>query len=652
MPDPKKLLLLILFTSTVAWGAKPPFNRGINLTQWFETRSPEQIQFSEYTKQDIINIQNLGCDVLRLPINLHAMTEGAPFYTVSPLLFSYLDQVVDWAEDLGIYLIIDNHSFDWAGVTDPNIGEILFPVWKQVADRYKSRSGYILYEVLNEPHGIEDSVWNIIQQQAVDTIRSVDSIHTIVVGGAGWNGFYDLELLPSYSDNNLIYTFHFYEPYLFTLQGVSEITPSQATLTGVPFPYDPARMPAVPPVLAGTWVEDEINTNYQVHGTVPHMKELLDIAVNFKNDRNVPLLCGEFGPYRLGGDSIDREAYCQALRSYLEVNDIAWTMWDYFGGNLFENDNCLFDYDLNIPMLEALGLDPPSQQDYTFIPDSVGFKIFGDTIAQGFYEDSWISNGKISYLSDDNTAVGSKCIYWGDPDRYNRIDFKLRPLKDLSYLKDHGYALDFWMRTDSPGAIFDIRFLDSETSYDDHPWRMITTIDMTDSTWDENWHHYQIPLSDFSEEGSWDNDTWYDPVGLFDWTRVDHFQIVAEHQSLINWQLWFDDIQITNAVAGTVTSRNSPVIESNTSIHNYPNPFNATTSISYNLEATSYVNLQIFDQVGQSITTLVDNVQSAGSHQVEWNAKNTFGNNVTSGLYYYRLVAGESVGTGKMILAR
>ena len=222
----------------------------------------------------------------------------------------------------------------------------------------------------------------------------------------------------------------------------------------------------------------------------------------------------------------------------------------------------------------------------------------------------------------------------------------------MSYLKDNGYALDFWMRTDSPGAIFDIRFLDSETSYDDHPWRMITTIDLSDSTFDENWHHYQIPLSDFSEEGSWDNDTWYDPVGLFDWTRVDHFQIVAEHQSLINWQLWFDDIQITNAVAGTVTSRNALVSESNISLRNYPNPFNATTSISYNLESTAYVNLQIFDQVGQSVTTLVDNVQSAGSHQVEWNSKNAFGNNVTGGLYYYRLVAGESVGTGKMVLTR
>ena len=641
-----------MLTSTIVLGAKPPFTRGINTTSWFETNSPEQIQFSEYTKQDFINIQNLGCDVIRLPINLHAMTDGPPDYTVSPLLFSYLDQVIGWAEDLGLYLIIDNHSFNWASDTDPNIGDILIPVWKQLANRYKSRSQYILYEVLNEPHGIDDEDWNVIQQQAVDSIRSIDSLHTIIVGGASWNGFYNLSLMPVYTDNNLIYTFHFYEPYLFTFQGVAEINPSMATLTGVPFPYDAAHMPAVPPALSGTWVENEINTDYQYNGTVAHMQELLDIAIDFKNERNVPLLCGEFGPYRLGGDSIDRALYCQALRTYLEANNIAWTMWDYFNGNLFENDNGLFDYDLNIPMLEALGLDPPSQGDYTFIPDSIGFNIFTDSIAGGFYEASWISNGKISYHSDDNTAVGSKCIYWSDPNRYNRIDFKLRPFKDLSYLKDQGYALDFWMRTDAPGAVFDIRFYDSETSFGDHPWRMITTIDLTDSTWDDSWHHMQIPLADFFEEGAWDNDTWYEPVGAFDWTRIDHFQIVAEHQALIGWQLWFDEIQILNPEETPIVSQTAVSQDKSTIIKNYPNPFNATTAISYNLKSTSYVNLEIYDQVGQRVTTLVDKTQSAGPYRIEWNTKNAFGKDVTGGIYIFRLVIGESVFSGKMILAR
>jgi len=64
-----------------------PFHRGVNLTSWLQVGSARQIQFTQFTKQDLENIKSLGCDVIRLPINLHYMTGGAPDYTIDPLFF-------------------------------------------------------------------------------------------------------------------------------------------------------------------------------------------------------------------------------------------------------------------------------------------------------------------------------------------------------------------------------------------------------------------------------------------------------------------------------------------------------------------------------------------------------------------------------------
>lgn len=161
-----------------------PFQRGVNLTNWLQAPSVRQIQFTKFTKQDFINIKRLGCDVIRLPINLHHMTSGLPNYIIDPLFFYFLDQIIDWAEELELHLILDNHTFDPAESTNPGIVYALIPVWTQMAQRYKDRSTYLYYEVLNEPHDISDAKRNEIQQEVVEAIREVDRKHTIIVGPA------------------------------------------------------------------------------------------------------------------------------------------------------------------------------------------------------------------------------------------------------------------------------------------------------------------------------------------------------------------------------------------------------------------------------------------------------------------------------------
>lgn len=80
---------------------------------------------------------------------------------------------------------------------------------------------------------------------------------------------------------------------------------------------------------------------------------------------------------------------------------------------------------------------------------------------------------------------------------------------------------------------------------------------------------------------------------------------------------------------------------------NYPNPFNPSTQISYSTPRQGNVELKIYDVLGREISTLVHEKKQPGEYTVEWNAVN-----VPSGVYFYRLVAGDFVQTKKMILMR
>ena len=165
----------------------------------------------------------------------------------------------------------------------------------------------------------------------MSAIRAVDTVHTIVVTAANWGSYNNLANLPVYRDANLIYTFHFYDPFMFTHQGASWTSPSMVPLAGVPFPYGAGPMPACPPELKGTWVESSLNS-YATDGTVANVKKLIDIAVQFRDERQVPVYCGECGVYMLNSDPDQRVYWYNVVRSYLEEKKLAWTTWDYEGG--------------------------------------------------------------------------------------------------------------------------------------------------------------------------------------------------------------------------------------------------------------------------------------------------------------------------------
>jgi len=653
LPKTVKHIFMSLFLFCTTAYTQVPFHKGVNLSGWFKNvPNTGQLQVKLYNQIDFDHLKTLGCDVVRLPVKLFNFVGQAPDYTVDPLFFELLDQVVTLAETNKIYLILDNHSADDTASDNPDLQNILTKVWTQLAAHYKDRSAYLLYEIMNEPNGLTTTAWGTIQQAAINAIRSADTQHYIVVGASHFNTYNELSQLPVYTDTKLIYTFHFYDPFIFTHQGATWPSTPVAALSGIPFPYNATTMPPVPASLIGTSVESSMK-NYITDGTVAKVKSLIDIAVSFKNTRKVNVYCGEFGVYNLNAPSADRVYWYNQVRLYLESKGIPWTIWDYQGSfGLFNKDsNQQFDYDLNKPLLTALGLNVPVQKTYVQKPDSSGFSIYDDYIGEKIIEASGSSAGQISFYSKDKPNTGKYCISWSGSNQYGSVGFDFMPDKDLSYLKTENYALSFFIRGTDPTTGIDVRFVDAKTATVEHPWRMKYTVDQTKVAWDGKWHKMYIPLSSFTEGGASDGGIWYSAAGLFDWKAVNEFEIVAEKAALIGKNVWIDNIQITNMDTALVREtsawtsfKQQQILKPDFRI--YKNPGSGNFTINYTLCIDGEVIIELYSLTGQKLNTLIHQRQTSGNHNIYLGK----GQDLPKGVYCIKAsVSGNIIGE-KLIL--
>lgn len=212
------------------------------------------------------------------------------------------------------------------------------------------------------------------------------------------------------------------------------------------------------------------------------------------------------------------------------------------------------------------------------IPDSIGFFIYDDAVADDIEGGNW-SGGLLDFESTDSPNNGTNCIRWEDANLFGQVNFGFQTPRDLSYLVDNNYAVDLLVRGTNNDIWFDIRFLDTDEGPADHPWRIRATLNQNHGPWDGRWHHVHIPLKEMGEQGSWDDNMWFPPVGEFDWTKVNQLQIVADRDSLIGRTLWFDNIQITeldtaqiydHSVFGDITSLENTAVDIQFEV--FPNP--------------------------------------------------------------------------------
>jgi len=107
-----------------------------------------------------------------------------------------------------------------------------------------------------------------------------------------------------------------------------------------------------------------------------------------------------------------------------------------------------------------------------------------------------------------------------------------------------------------------------------------------------------------------------------------------------------------NSYQSNAEDDQTQVVLQKTLWQNYPNPFNPSTTIRFDIDKSEHVALSVYNIRGQLVTTLVNNVLPSGAHSVVWNGLDDSGNNVSSGIYFYRLVTNDFSQTKKMILMK
>jgi hypothetical protein len=112
------------------------------------------------------------------------------------------------------------------------------------------------------------------------------------------------------------------------------------------------------------------------------------------------------------------------------------------------------------------------------------------------------------------------------------------------------------------------------------------------------------------------------------------------------------DVLMNESINASLQAQVKPVPTRFALENNYPNPFNPTTTIRYALPLDARVNVTIYNIQGQVVRTLVGTDQTAGYYTIQWDGRSDAGMSVASGIYIYRINAGQFVAAKKMVMLK
>ena len=335
-----------------------PFKRAISLDNgvsisWLEqTWDNDILNKKGITASDFKLLKQLGFKSIRLPV---AFTYFQANSDSLKKALSHIDRVLQLCDLYGFKLIICFHS---GNLNDNNYdAETLkvIGIWQLISHRYiHQNANNLFFELYNEPPHMDPENWKKAAEEMIAAVRKIDKKRTLIMGASNFNSIYEMSRMMPFADDNIIYTFHFYEPFLFTHQG-AEWVGDQSGTTGIPFPYNPATYPPLNPKAKNTPGESHYNL-YPKDGNEQSVHDKLQIVKNWSVKYNVPILCGEYGVYNKYADLDSRCRYVKAVRQNLKAMNIPGMLWDYSGTFSIFNGNPSLQH-LPACMRDAIGFN-------------------------------------------------------------------------------------------------------------------------------------------------------------------------------------------------------------------------------------------------------------------------------------------------------
>jgi len=562
------------------------------------------------TEGDIEKIASWGFNSIRLPFCYYLLTPKDQPSVYLEEGFAVIDTLLQWCQKNELYLILDMHCApggqnkdnisDADGIearlwTEPANQTRTVDIWKKIAERYASEEWIGGYDLINEPvlpSGHTNVELRQLYMRITQAIREVDTNHIIFIEG-NWYATDFNSLTPPF-DANLVYSFHRY------------------------------------------WCEN-------THATIQNF-------ITIRNTYKVPLWLGE------SGENSNTWFY-DAIR-LLEDNKIGWCWWTHkkvatltspYSSPITSNYQVILDYWNKLrdePGLEfsknaLFEMAENLKTEYCeFRPDvlkalmdkefGVKPKPYTAHVIPGIVNCSDFDFGRQDIAYHDSDFQNARGLTSGD--EWNRGD---------EYRND---GVDLQFSNDSEGAMYSIGWI--ETS----EW-MKYTVDVRESG------KYNILIRVASPNST----------GRLQLLRNDQpltsIVTVPNTGGWFNWQtLTIEDIQMS---VGTTTltlyvyqsgfnvnsMRFVLVSSSNgnnfldtvptrlTLNQNYPNPFNSSTNFWYGLPNDAHVRIDIFNSLGQLISSVEDGEKSTGWHLANWSIQedNAFASDISSGVYFYQI---------------
>jgi endoglucanase len=285
--------------------------RGVNLGNMLE--APKEGEWGLTIQEEYFDlIKEAGFDFVRLPVRWNSHAEENPPFAIDPAFFARVDEVLGWALDHDLAIIIDFHHYEEMA-TDPwGHKERFLGISQQVAEHYKDEPSNVLFELLNEPNDqLNAALWNQYLAEALAVVRETNPRRDVVIGPASWNAYDWVSTLDlpddkrsSPVDEHLIVTFHYYLPFQFTHQGAEWVDGSD-------------------PWLGTTWEATEAEkADITAH---------FDSVAEWAQRHNVRILLGEFGAYSKA-DAVSRIRWTEFVAREAERHGFAWAYWEFGSG--------------------------------------------------------------------------------------------------------------------------------------------------------------------------------------------------------------------------------------------------------------------------------------------------------------------------------
>ena len=341
------------------------FQHGVNLSHWygqsFEGYGEDHLS-SYFTDDDARLIKQMGFDHVRLTVD-----EQIPFTDEPGELnverLDKFDERVQMLLDAGLNVIVDLHPSDEfkEALHDDEKLEALATNWGAWAERLSEFDPErVMLEIMNEPSRTWPTAeWVVAQARVLNAMRTGAPQHTILVTSGNWSQAELLVQIRPYSDRNVVYTLHWYEPHLFTHQSAEWAGEACMGIAGLAFPVKPDNAASVTDKTTQSGSQSAKDLQWQIEQgwlTMGHLEKQLDAVVEWQRRHNVPVYVGEFGVYKKAAPEADRYEWYRVFREAFEARGWGWATWDYAGGFAMTDNTERGQRTPDEKMREALGL--------------------------------------------------------------------------------------------------------------------------------------------------------------------------------------------------------------------------------------------------------------------------------------------------------